>query len=84
MMGGGEPLAGLDAIGRLMMLAGAVILLLGGLLTILGRFTALGRLPGDIVFQRDSVTFYFPVVTMVLLSIVLTIVLNVVLRILNR
>ncbi|HWP30845.1 MAG TPA: DUF2905 domain-containing protein [Fimbriimonadales bacterium] len=35
----------------------------------------IGRLPGDILIQKDGFTFYFPIVTMILLSIVLTLVL---------
>ncbi|MBI4498399.1 MAG: DUF2905 domain-containing protein [Chloroflexi bacterium] len=75
---------GLDAIGKLLLLVGAVILVLGGVLVVLSRFTPLGRLPGDIVIQRDSVTMYFPLVTMVLLSILLTVLLNIIIRFLNR
>jgi len=44
----------------------------------------LGKLPGDIVVQREGFSFYFPVVTCIVLSILLTIVLNVVIRLLGR
>ena len=37
----------------------------------LGRI-GLGRLPGDILIQRDGTTFYFPLVTCLLISIVLS------------
>ena len=36
----------------------------------------LGRLPGDILIQKENFTFYFPLGTMVLLSIILSIVVN--------
>lgn len=75
---------GIDAVGKVMAIAGTVLLALGGILMAVGRFTSLGRLPGDIFLQRDHVSFYFPVVTMILISVILTIVLNVVLRLLNR
>ena len=42
---------------------------------------ALGRLPGDIAIERESVRIYAPIVSMIVLSIILTIVLNVALRI---
>jgi Protein of unknown function (DUF2905) len=50
---------------------GLVILIVGITWPILSRI-GLGRLPGDIVFQRGGVTFYFPLVTCILISIVLS------------
>jgi hypothetical protein len=50
---------------------GLVILIAGIGWPILSRI-GLGRLPGDIVFQRGGVTFYFPLVTCILISIVLS------------
>lgn len=46
----------------------------GLLITFFGKFTPLGRLPGDIVVKRPNYTFHFPIVTSILLSIVLTLV----------
>lgn len=61
-------------------MAGAVVLLvLGGLFLLLGRF-GVERLPGDLVFRRGNLTLYFPIGLMILLSIVGTIVLNLVFR----
>jgi hypothetical protein len=50
---------------------GLVILIVGITWPILSRI-GLGRLPGDIVFQRGGVTFYFPLVTCIIISIVLS------------
>lgn len=62
------------------MIGGALVLLvLGGLLFLLGRF-GLDRLPGDLVLRRGGLTVYFPIGIMVLLSVVGTIVLNVIFR----
>jgi hypothetical protein len=55
------------------------LLVLGGLFLLLGRF-GVERLPGDLVFRRGNLTFYFPIGLMILLSVVGTIVLNIVLR----
>lgn len=49
-----------------------VVLVLAGVLMKLGL--PLGRLPGDIVIRRGSGTFYFPVVTCLLVSVVLTLI----------
>ena len=56
-----------------------MLLVLGGLLLVLGRF-GLDRLPGDLVFRRGNLTVYFPIGLMILLSVVGTIVLNILLR----
>ncbi len=58
-------------LGRMLMILGAVIFALGVVVSLLGR-TGLGRLPGDIVVQRPGFTFYFPIVTSILLSLLLT------------
>ena len=63
--------------GRVLIVVG-VILVAAGLLVQAGL--PLGRLPGDIVIRRGSSTFYFPLVTSLLVSIVLTIVLALVRR----
>jgi hypothetical protein len=63
-----------------LLIGGALVLLvLGGLLLMLGRF-GFDRLPGDLVFRRGNFTVYFPIGLMILLSLVGTIVLNVILR----
>ena len=56
------------------MVLGGVLLLAGLALTAFGRL-GLGRLPGDLVYRRGNFTFYFPVVTSILLSIVLSLLL---------
>ena len=55
--------------GKLLLVIGLVIAGLG-LLTMSG--VPLGRLPGDLSFRRGNATFYFPIVTSIVLSIVLT------------
>jgi hypothetical protein len=50
---------------------GLVILVTGIAWPILSRF-GLGRLPGDIMFQRGGATFYFPLVTCIIISVVLS------------
>ena len=65
----------LDGIGKLLIGGAVVLLVLGGLFLLLGRF-GLERLPGDFVFKRGDVTVYFPIGLMFLISIVATILLN--------
>ena len=70
---------GLEALGKLLIGGAVVLLVLGGLLFLLGRF-GVDRLPGDLVFKRGDFTLYFPIGLMILLSVVVTIVLNILFR----
>ncbi|HYI97569.1 MAG TPA: DUF2905 domain-containing protein [Bryobacteraceae bacterium] len=64
----------MEGLGRTLIILGVVLLVAGLLFTAVGRFTPLGKLPGDIVIRRSNSTFYFPIVTSILLSVVLTLV----------
>jgi hypothetical protein len=59
-------------IGRTLLVLGGLLVVVGLLLTFGARIPGLGRLPGDIVYRRGSFTFYFPLVTSLLLSLLLT------------
>jgi hypothetical protein len=56
---------------RILIVAGIVLLVAGLLWPLITRL-GLGRLPGDIVVERQNFRFYFPLVTSILVSIVLT------------
>ena len=58
-------------LGRFLIIAGAVLLLTGIALSAAGRL-GLGRLPGDLVYRRGTFTFYFPLMTSILLSVILS------------
>ena len=66
----------LDNIGRMLLLLGGILVVSGALIMLGGRLFGLSRLPGDIFIQRGNFTFYFPIVTSIILSILLTIILN--------
>jgi hypothetical protein len=63
-------------LGRLLIVVGAIIALVGVVLLIGPRIPWLGQLPGDIVVRRDNFTFHFPIVTSIVVSVVLTLLLN--------
>lgn len=72
-------------IARIFIIFGLVLLAIGGLLYLAGKAgLPLGRLPGDIRFQGENFSCFFPIVSMLFISIVLTVVLNVIARMLNR
>jgi len=59
---------------RVLIVAGVILILAGILWPFIARL-GLGRLPGDIVISRGNTTFYFPIVTSLILSLVLSAVL---------
>ncbi len=69
---------GIESIGRSLILFGIVLIVIGAVFVVFGRIPWFGRLPGDIIIRKEGLTLYFPVVTMILLSIVLTILFNVI------
>lgn len=66
--------------GRMLIIAGVVLLVVGALLAGLGRFLPIGRLPGDILIRRGNATFYFPLAT----SLILSLLLSLLIRLLRR
>jgi len=62
--------------GRLLLVAGVLLIVVGGALMLFGRV----HLPGDITFKSGNVTVYIPIATSIILSVILTILLNVVFR----
>ena len=60
-------------LGRLLIVAGVALVIIGAAITFLPRF-GIGRLPGDLVYRKGNFTLYFPLMTSILLSIVLTLI----------
>jgi hypothetical protein len=56
---------------RVLIILGLVILVAGLLWPFLSRL-GLGRLPGDIIIERGNTTFYFPLVTCLILSLLVS------------
>lgn len=66
-------------LGRILLIVGILIAVVGGL-AMLGVRLPFGRLPGDIAVEGERGGFYFPIVTMIVISVVLTILANIFLR----
>jgi hypothetical protein len=58
---------------RTLIIAGLVLLAAGLLWPVIGKL-GLGRLPGDITIERENYSFYFPLMTSLLLSVVLSVI----------
>jgi len=67
----------MDGVGKSLVFLGAGIMVPGAILW-LGKglpWLRLGRLPGDIVYQKEGVSIFIPITTMILISVMLTLVL---------
>jgi hypothetical protein len=63
----------IEQFGRVMVGIGLLLLIVGGLMIVIGRYSPSGRLlPGDIVIKRDGLTIYLPLATMVVVSLLLS------------
>jgi hypothetical protein len=64
----------MNPIGKILILLGVVFLVAGFVLSYASHlsFFKLGRLPGDLFYQRGKFSFYFPITTSFLLSLALT------------
>jgi Protein of unknown function (DUF2905) len=69
---------GLEGVGRLLLLGGVILGVLGLVLIFAPNLPLIGRLPGDIRIETDTVKIYLPFGTMLVVSLILTIVLNLV------
>jgi hypothetical protein len=66
-------------LGKLSVLVGGAIVIAGLALILFGRANLpIGRLPGDMVYRGKNTTFYFPLVTSVVVSVVLSVLLYVI------
>ncbi len=73
------------AFGRLLLIIGLAMALIGGILLVAGRyFPWLGNLPGDLRYESGNVKIYIPLATMILVSILATILLNIFFRFFRR
>jgi Protein of unknown function (DUF2905) len=60
----------LTGLPKLVMIIGGIILVIGFLM----QFIKIGKLPGDIIIKKENATFYFPLMTSILLSVILSVV----------
>ena len=62
----------LSAFGKILILLGIVMIVVGGLFLFGSKIPFIGRLPGDIAIQRKNFSFYFPITTSIIISIILS------------
>ncbi|WP_077367262.1 DUF2905 domain-containing protein [Anaerosalibacter sp. Marseille-P3206] len=66
----------MNQFGKFFVYIGITLLIFGALL-IIGEKFGLGKLPGDIFIQKGNFTFFFPIVSSIIISLILTIILNI-------
>jgi hypothetical protein len=75
----------MENLARFLVIGGVVLILIGGGVYLAAKFgIPFGRLPGDIRIEGKNGSFYFPLVTSIVLSILLTVILNVIIRFFNK
>lgn len=62
----------LGSLGKILIIFGIVLAVLGVILILGDKIPWIGRLPGDIIIKRDKFTIYFPLMTCVIISLLLT------------
>ena len=74
----------MEGLGKILLIVGGIIVVLGLLLVFSEHIPFLGKLPGDLFIKKDGFSFYFPIVTLLILSILITIIVNVILHFINK
>ena len=75
----------MEALARLLVIGGVLLILVGGGVYLASKLgIPFGRLPGDIRIEGKNGSFYFPVVTSIVISVILTIILNVITRLFGK
>ena len=65
----------LQPFGKILILSGVAILLIGLIITFWDKIPFIGKLPGDIIWKGKNFTFYFPIVTSLLISLIISLIL---------
>lgn len=63
-------------LGKMLVLLGLGAILIGLVIMALSRFVSLGHLPGDILIKGEHGSFYFPIVSCIVVSVILSIIMN--------
>ena len=69
-----------QGLGKIILIAGVLLSVIGILLVLSPKIPFIGKLPGDFYFRKGNSTFYFPLATSIVISIVLSLILGFVLR----
>ncbi len=65
-----------SGMGKVLMVVGLLLVAVGAVIWLGGKIPGIGRLPGDIFIKKGNFSFYFPIVTCIIISIVLSLILS--------
>ena len=65
-----------SSFGKILIMLGAILILVGAVVLILGKIPFIGKLPGDIFIKGEQGSFYFPIVSCIIISIVFSVIMN--------
>lgn len=74
----------MEGIGKILLIVGGIVVILGLILVFSQHIPFLGKLPGDIFIKKDGFSFYFPIVALLTVSVVITVIVNVILHFMNK
>lgn len=66
-----------ESFGRILLVMGIFLVVIGLAMTVMSKITGMGRLPGDIFIQKGNFSFYFPLATSVIISLLLTVIFSI-------
>lgn len=64
----------ISGLGKMIFIAGIIIAVVGLIIMFFNKIPFIGKMPGDIIIKKENFTFYFPIVTSILLSIILSLI----------
>lgn len=64
----------MSELGKILVFTGAIFIVVGGIVLLLGKVPWAGKLPGDIMIKKENFSFYFPIATCILFSIILSLI----------
>lgn len=67
-------MADICGFGKMIFIAGIIIAVTGLVIMFFNKIPFLGKIPGDIIIKKENFTFYFPIVTSILISIILSLI----------
>ena len=62
----------MNPMAKMLIIGGAILVVIGLLWQLGGRYLPIGRLPGDVVVEKENFRFYFPIVSCIILSVILS------------
>jgi hypothetical protein len=65
-------MTGFTLMGKMLIVMGIFLILLGILITLGPKIPWIGKLPGDIIIKKDQFSFYFPLTTCIIISLILS------------